>query len=237
MSALRRLQVNRAKQNLLSSLRIYWIITICAESGICIRLNKMDLRIIFPVLSMLSSGIFDLAAPASLGHGTAQGTPISVRHSRTKRCSCASFMDKECVYFCHLDIIWVNTPERTVSYGLGNAPRKKRSITEPVVPKSRCKCADSQDKTCSSFCQPNNAHKAASDKAIHAAQGQDCAEKQCKHKLADKQTKMKRVKNTEHIGDILSRVRAIKRIHLLLEKWRVRQHHRARAWTSENAAS
>lgn len=46
-----------------------------------------------------------------------------------------------------------------------------------------------------------------------------------------------RVKNTKQIGDILSRVRAIKRIHLLLEKWRERQHHRARAWTSENAAS
>ena len=33
------------------------------------------------------------------------------RHARNKRCSCASFLDKECVYFCHLDIIWVNTPE------------------------------------------------------------------------------------------------------------------------------
>lgn len=32
-------------------------------------------------------------------------------HLRTKRCSCATFLDKECVYFCHLDIIWVNTPE------------------------------------------------------------------------------------------------------------------------------
>uniref|UniRef100_A0A673LKH9 Endothelin-1 n=1 Tax=Sinocyclocheilus rhinocerous TaxID=307959 RepID=A0A673LKH9_9TELE len=185
----------------------------------------MDLRIIFPVLSMLSSGIFDLA----------QGTSISVRHSRTKRCSCASFMDKECVYFCHLDIIWVNTPERTVSYGLGNAPRKKRSVTEPVVPKSRCKCADSQDKTCSSFYLLVKKYlgHTSSDKAIHAAQGQDCAEKQCKHKLADKQTKIKRVKNTEQIGNSLSRVRAIKRIHLLLEKWRVRRHHRARAWKTK----
>lgn len=33
------------------------------------------------------------------------------RPRRTKRCSCSSLMDKECVYFCHLDIIWVNTPE------------------------------------------------------------------------------------------------------------------------------
>uniref|UniRef100_A0A8C3GBJ4 Endothelin-1 n=1 Tax=Cyclopterus lumpus TaxID=8103 RepID=A0A8C3GBJ4_CYCLU len=49
-------------------------------------------------------------------------TPIQLRrHVRTKRCSCATFMDNECVYFCHLDIIWVNTPERVVAYGLGNA--------------------------------------------------------------------------------------------------------------------
>lgn len=31
-------------------------------------------------------------------------------HLRTKRCSCNSWLDKECIYFCHLDIIWVNTP-------------------------------------------------------------------------------------------------------------------------------
>lgn len=32
------------------------------------------------------------------------------QHVRTKRCSCNSWDDKECIYFCHLDIIWVNTP-------------------------------------------------------------------------------------------------------------------------------
>lgn len=31
-------------------------------------------------------------------------------HLRPRRCSCSSWLDKECVYFCHLDIIWVNTP-------------------------------------------------------------------------------------------------------------------------------
>ncbi|ELK19512.1 Endothelin-2 [Pteropus alecto] len=31
-------------------------------------------------------------------------------HLRSRRCSCSSWLDKECVYFCHLDIIWVNTP-------------------------------------------------------------------------------------------------------------------------------
>ncbi|XP_051949248.1 endothelin-1-like [Xyrauchen texanus] len=194
----------------------------------------MDLRIIFPVLSMLSSGIFELVTPASLSQGTTSGTPTSVHHSRTKRCSCASFLDKECVYFCHLDIIWVHTPERIVTYGLGNAPRKKRSVTEPVVPKPRCKCADSQDKTCSSFCQLNNAlrYKAASDRVIPAAPGQ-----QCKHNLAAHQRTIRRVKNTEQISDVPSRLRAVKKIRLLLEKSRVRWHHRARSWEAENASS
>jgi len=30
---------------------------------------------------------------------------------RAKRCTCYSYKDKECVYYCHLDIIWINTPE------------------------------------------------------------------------------------------------------------------------------
>lgn len=186
-------------------------------------------------MSMLSSGIFDFVTSASLNHITASGTSVSARHSRTKRCSCASFMDKECVYFCHLDIIWVNTPERIVSYGLGNAPRKKRAVTEPVVPKSRCKCADSKDKTCTSFCQPNNVlwYKAESDRAIRAAQGHDCAGQECKHDLAAMQNTIKRVNNTQQISDALSRVRATKKIQLLLEKWAVRQRHRA----AENSSS
>lgn len=32
-------------------------------------------------------------------------------HRRARRCSCSSLLDEECVYFCHLDIIWINTPE------------------------------------------------------------------------------------------------------------------------------
>ncbi|KAI7798454.1 endothelin-1 [Triplophysa rosa] len=185
----------------------------------------MDLRIIFPVLSMLSSGIFDFVTAASLNHITASGTSVSARHTRTKRCSCASFMDKECVYFCHLDIIWVNTPERIVSYGLGNAPRKKRAVTEPVVSKSRCKCADCKDKTCTSFCQPNNVlrYKTESDMAIPAAQGHHCAGQECKHNLADVQNPIKRVQTSV----ALSRVRATKKIQLLLKKWAVRQRHGA----------
>ncbi|EGV97108.1 Endothelin-2 [Cricetulus griseus] len=47
-------------------------------------------------------------APAPKGRGP---------HLRFRRCSCNSWLDKECVYFCHLDIIWVNTagPEAVVT--------------------------------------------------------------------------------------------------------------------------
>ncbi|CAK6972654.1 endothelin-3 [Scomber scombrus] len=45
--------------------------------------------------------------------------PPGVR-SRAKRCTCYSYKDKECVYYCHLDIIWINTPEHTVPYGMSS---------------------------------------------------------------------------------------------------------------------
>lgn len=53
---------------------------------------------------------------AGKGHATAtQEQPVPTprargSHLRPRRCSCSSWLDKECVYFCHLDIIWVNTP-------------------------------------------------------------------------------------------------------------------------------
>uniref|UniRef100_A0A8C4ZV37 Endothelin-like toxin domain-containing protein n=1 Tax=Gadus morhua TaxID=8049 RepID=A0A8C4ZV37_GADMO len=31
-------------------------------------------------------------------------------HRREKRCSCENPRDKECVYFCHVGILWINTP-------------------------------------------------------------------------------------------------------------------------------
>uniref|UniRef100_A0A3B5KUG8 Endothelin 2 n=1 Tax=Xiphophorus couchianus TaxID=32473 RepID=A0A3B5KUG8_9TELE len=64
------------------------------------------------------------------------------RHIRTKRCSCSNWEDRECIYFCHLDIIWVNTPSKLLPYGLGSfASRRRRSA-------SRCECHDPADKTC-----------------------------------------------------------------------------------------
>ncbi|TSQ69509.1 Phosphatase and actin regulator 4B [Bagarius yarrelli] len=65
---------------------------------------------------------------------------------RTKRCSCINQLDSECYYFCHLDIIWVNTPSKTSVYGLGSPLARRRRST------GRCICANPADQTCSTFC-------------------------------------------------------------------------------------
>lgn len=46
--------------------------------------------------------------PGWSGEPAAEGGPV--RH-RARRCTCFTYKDKECVYYCHLDIIWINTPE------------------------------------------------------------------------------------------------------------------------------
>ncbi|XP_047455053.1 endothelin-2 [Mugil cephalus] len=71
---------------------------------------------------------------------------IAAHPVRTKRCACSNLLDSECHYFCHLDIIWVNTPGKTTVYGLGSPlTRRKRSI-------GRCTCANPGDQTCTGFC-------------------------------------------------------------------------------------
>ncbi|NWV61180.1 EDN3 protein, partial [Malurus elegans] len=82
----------------------------------------------------------------------------ALRH-RARRCTCYTYKDKECVYYCHLDIIWINTPERTVPYGLSNyrgSFRGKRSTGQtqsPSQPSPRCSCWDAHDKQCLQFCR------------------------------------------------------------------------------------
>lgn len=79
-------------------------------------------------------------------------------HRREKRCTCYTYKDKECVYYCHLDIIWINTPERTVPYGLSSyrgSVRKKRAVEKsPTWSQShpRCTCSNSSDQQCVRFC-------------------------------------------------------------------------------------
>ncbi|XP_075682749.1 endothelin-1 [Rhinoderma darwinii] len=127
----------------------------------------MDLEmIIYLLLAFLqgtcgtgSSSTFSSTEDSSLAESTAAHSPSGApwRPRRFKRCSCSSLMDKECVYFCHLDIIWINTPEKTVPYGLGG-PRLKRSLQDTKTEKdlessSRCICAKREDKKCLDFCQ------------------------------------------------------------------------------------
>ncbi|KAE8597953.1 hypothetical protein XENTR_v10016655 [Xenopus tropicalis] len=129
----------------------------------------MDLQIILSLLVVLVQGVSateslsDSARLANEPLATAQQTSsrrssgAPLRSRRVKRCSCSSLMDKECVYFCHLDIIWINTPERTVPYGLGG-PRMKRALQDTDPERlseraGRCVCAKHKDKKCMDFCQ------------------------------------------------------------------------------------
>lgn len=189
---------------------------------------------------MIYSGMFHSATSAPT-ETLFVSTSTPVHHARTKRCSCATFLDKECVYFCHLDIIWVNTPERVVSYGLGNAPRRKRSISGLLVSKQdpRCKCLRDDDKPCTTFCEREKHHryKAAPDKVILSAAGDDNAETHCKHSLAAKASKIKRLKGKTQQTVSLSAPQAALNLRVLLEKWRGRQRHRAIAWDGESANS
>ncbi|XP_077453953.1 endothelin-3b [Stigmatopora argus] len=85
--------------------------------------------------------------------------------SRSKRCTCYSYKDKECIYYCHLDIIWINTPERTVPYGMSSyqgAQRVRRAVVEQLSDQEqqnspRCICVSlDADPECHHFCQPSS---------------------------------------------------------------------------------
>ncbi|XP_035199541.1 endothelin-3 [Oxyura jamaicensis] len=96
------------------------------------------------------------AAPGGGGRARADGGAL---RRRARRCTCYTYKDKECVYYCHLDIIWINTPERTVPYGLSNYRgnfRGKRSTGQnqsTFQSSFRCSCLDAHDKQCTQFCR------------------------------------------------------------------------------------
>ncbi|XP_041867270.1 endothelin-2 [Melanotaenia boesemani] len=112
------------------------------------------------MMMMMSSFIFNILlffiVCMTLQEGS--GLPLSERpaqashpsHIRTKRCSCNSWEDKECIYFCHLDIIWVNTPSKLLPYGLGSPHSRRRRSA------NRCKCLNLADRTCHSFCHQSS---------------------------------------------------------------------------------
>ncbi|XP_038579982.1 endothelin-1 [Micropterus salmoides] len=201
----------------------------------------MDVYILISALSVMYSWILCTVLSAPSGETPTDSPATQGRHVRTKRCSCATFLDKECVYFCHLDIIWVNTPERVVSYGLGNAPRTRRAVAESIASSSgpRCQCLHENDNTCRNFCrlEKRPRYETSPDTVIRSAQGDTCVGAQCKNKLAADTDRIKRTKNrNKKRVSPLAIVTALK-TRLLLEKWMVRQRHRARAWEGESTAS
>ncbi|XP_036609020.1 endothelin-3 [Trichosurus vulpecula] len=121
----------------------------------------------------LAVGTITELSPTGAGQDKGSGRPREPRQAsvgaggsparkRQKRCTCYTYKDKECVYYCHLDIIWINTPERTVPYGLSNyrgSFRGKRSI-DPIPrssppfegPWNRCSCTEQDDDACIHFC-------------------------------------------------------------------------------------
>ncbi|XP_022613099.1 endothelin-1 [Seriola dumerili] len=187
----------------------------------------MDLNLLISVLSVMFTWTLSTVLSAPSGETPAASTASPRRHVRTKRCSCATFLDKECVYFCHLDIIWVNTPERVVSYGLGNAPRTKRAAVDSMVTSAgaRCRCLREEDESCSSFCRRSE--------LIRPPPGDGCSETQNKQQLAEDTGAIKRMEKQVSL-DVLG---VALKTRLLLEKWRVTRRHRARAREAESVAS
>ncbi|KAM8754373.1 endothelin-3b [Acanthopagrus schlegelii] len=128
-----------------------------------VMLFKMMALIVFQgvlAASQVQPGGFPDSSRVS-GSGRLQLPDATEAKSRAKRCTCYSYKDKECVYYCHLDIIWINTPERTVPYGLSNyrgPQRMRRAVggraSDPGESKTqRCVCTViDTDPECRDFC-------------------------------------------------------------------------------------
>ncbi|KAM8866826.1 endothelin-3 [Synchiropus picturatus] len=87
-----------------------------------------------------------------------QVSQLAAARRRSKRCTCYTYKDKECVYYCHLDIIWINTPENTVPYGMSSYQsvrlrRSTRGQQGAARNDQRCLCVARSDSGCSSFCR------------------------------------------------------------------------------------
>ncbi|XP_051872549.1 endothelin-1 [Pristis pectinata] len=123
----------------------------------------MEFNVLFSLLALVSglplatgSPLSDGAVTVSTPSAADQASPPPRRLIRSKRCSCSSFLDKECIYFCHLDIIWINTPEQIVPYGLGSSRARrsaKNNLAAMITSRARCECRSQADSVCQQFCE------------------------------------------------------------------------------------
>ncbi|XP_066848413.1 endothelin-1 [Anser cygnoides] len=186
-------------------------------------------HVVLPLLFVLCPGLL-LAAPGA-EVGSARPPPAAL-HRRARRCSCSSLLDEECVYFCHLDIIWINTPEKTVPYGLGGPSRSRRSLKD-MVPEmlteasSRCQCANQKDKKCLNFCQTGKdlwAQSTVEKTLRHRNKGGNCIGPKCMNQQFVDSRKIKRL---EAIGNSIKASFSIAKLKAELQKgWKLK-HNRA----------
>ncbi|KAI7795345.1 endothelin-3 [Triplophysa rosa] len=92
--------------------------------------------------------------PAQLSDSADKASCHMCQRRRAKRCTCYTYKDKECVYYCHLDIIWINTPEHTLPYGMSSYRgfQRTRRSAERTRGGQRCSCALQHDRKCTAFC-------------------------------------------------------------------------------------
>ncbi|KAL2307985.1 hypothetical protein Nmel_000979 [Mimus melanotis] len=185
-------------------------------------------HMIVSLLFVLCPGLL----PAAPGAEVDAAPPPAAAHRRARRCSCSSLMDEECVYFCHLDIIWINTPEKTVPYGLGGPSRPRRSLKDMVPeilaePNSRCRCANQKDKKCLNFCQPGKdlwAQSTVEKTSRHRIKAANCTGPKCMNRQLVDSKKMKRL---EAIGNSIKASFNIAKLKAELQKGRKLKHNRA----------
>ncbi|XP_037985682.1 endothelin-1 [Motacilla alba alba] len=186
-------------------------------------------HMIVSLLFVLCPGLLPAAPGAEVD---AAPPPAAAAHRRARRCSCSSLMDEECVYFCHLDIIWINTPEKTVPYGLGGPSRPRRSLKDMVPemfaePSSRCRCANQKDKKCLNFCQAGKdlwAQSTVEKTSRHRIKAGNCFGPKCMNRQLVDSKKMKRL---EAIGNSIKASFSIAKLKAELQKGRKLKHNRA----------
>ena len=90
----------------------------------------------FMVASALLPSPYSAFSSSVHGPSSEEGGPLTqlVHRAprRQRRCSCENLKDKECVYFCHIGIVWVNTP-RWVSSPSVSLLQLKRSALWPLT--------------------------------------------------------------------------------------------------------
>ncbi|XP_035171999.1 endothelin-1 [Oxyura jamaicensis] len=186
-------------------------------------------HVVLPLLFVLCPGLLPAAPGAEVGSAP---PPPAVLHRRSRRCSCSSLLDEECVYFCHLDIIWINTPEKTVPYGLGGPSRSRRSLKD-MVPEmlteasSRCQCANQKDRKCLNFCQTGKdlwAQSTVEKTLCHCNKGGNCIGPKCMNQQFVDSRKSNRL---EAIGNSIKASFSIAKLKAELQKgWKLKHNRR-----------